>query len=291
MHLFFLGKKAFNVLQDLCKSFRDLNKFHVVIGKDSGVDNDFSLEIENLCLQNDIQFEYRDHKKTYRYSYGLAIGWRWLVKNNDQSKLFVIHDSILPKYRGFNPLVTALINGDDNIGATCILANKDFDCGDIFDIKAVNITYPIRISDAIDIVSDLYIELSTSLINKIFSNENIALEPQKDDDATYSLWRDEEDYRIDWSADASSIKRKIDSVGRPYSGASSSVGSRVLRIYSASIVEDMNISNRTPGKVIRISNGMPHVVCGIGILELNEMMWDDSNVIIDRWKKVRVRFK
>src|SRR5690606_39106999 len=96
----------------------------------------------------------------------IAAGWRWLI-NYQLSQLVVLHDSLLPKYRGFNPLVTALLARDKEIGVTAILANKDFDCGDIVDSKAISVTYPIKISDAIGNVSKLYFDLTQSLLRKI----------------------------------------------------------------------------------------------------------------------------
>ena len=58
----------------------------------------------------------------------------------DKSKLIVFHDSVLPKLRGFNPLVTSLINGYEEIGVTVLYGTEDFDRGEIILQKKVNIT-------------------------------------------------------------------------------------------------------------------------------------------------------
>ena len=52
----------------------------------------------------------------------LAIGWKKLI-NSSYQQVVVLHDSLLPKYRGWNPLLTALINGDSRIGSTALIAN------------------------------------------------------------------------------------------------------------------------------------------------------------------------
>jgi methionyl-tRNA formyltransferase len=51
--------------------------------------------------------------------FNIAISWRWMLK---VSNLIVIHDSLLPKYRGFSPLVNMLINGEDTLGVTVLFA-------------------------------------------------------------------------------------------------------------------------------------------------------------------------
>ena len=69
------------------------------------------------------------------------------IKSNNT--LIVIHDSILPTYRGYLPLVSQLIDGQKEIGVTAILANENFDEGDIVHISKTKINYPITINDAI----------------------------------------------------------------------------------------------------------------------------------------------
>ena len=86
--------------------------------------------------------------------YQLAIGWRWLISGTEN--LIVLHDSLLPKYRGFAPLVNSLINGEQEIGVTAIWAGPEFDAGEIIFQEKAGICYPIKIQEAIEIVSGLY---------------------------------------------------------------------------------------------------------------------------------------
>ncbi len=45
------------------------------------------------------------------------VGWQYLIRQIEGT-IIVFHDSVLPRYRGFAPTVTALINGDPAIGVT-----------------------------------------------------------------------------------------------------------------------------------------------------------------------------
>ena len=71
----------------------------------------------------------------------------------------------------------------------------------------------------IDDVASVYAELGAEIVARILSQSLIAL-PQDESKVTYSLWRDEEDYRIDWHDDAKRIEHFVACVGFPYKGAS-----------------------------------------------------------------------
>src|SRR3989338_1780048 len=45
--------------------------------------------------------------------------------------IWVIHPSLLPKYRGASPIAQTLINGDTETGVTIIQADEGVDTGDI----------------------------------------------------------------------------------------------------------------------------------------------------------------
>jgi len=94
------------------------------------------------------------------------------------------------------------------------------------------------------------------------------LTPQNETEVTYWLWRDEEDYRIDWSSDAAQIQRFIDSVGNPYKGASAFMGEHTVRILDAVVEPDIQIEVRQSGKIVFMREGSPIVVCGRGLLRV-----------------------
>jgi len=114
--------------------------------------------------------------------------------------------------------------------------------------------------------------------------------PQNEAEATYSLWRDEEDYRIDWSTDPDRIKRFIDSVGNPYKGASAYMGEHRVRVLDALVEPDIQIEARQPGKVVFMREGCPVVVCGRGLLRITDLRDDTSERSLLPLKKLRTRF-
>lgn len=278
--------KGFQVLDYLINN----NKIHliknVIIGKDEHLINDFSKEIEDLCYLNNVQFYYKGNRFE-EGSYSIAISWRWII--NTKSQLIVFHDSLLPKYRGFAPLVNALINFESKIGVTALYATENYDEGDIIDQEMIPVKYPITIKNAIDLITPLYSKICFKILNNLELNNKLTTIKQNHKNASYSLWRDEEDYHIDWSMDSKSIEQFILSLGYPYKGAYSLIGDLKIRIESVQLENDIKIENRKPGKVIFVHNNEPIVICGKGLLRITKML--DNNNNIYTINKFRTRFK
>lgn len=271
--LFVLGEKGKAVLQFFLENQLQDSIFKVVIGNDNALKNDFSTEIATLCDNSGIQFELRTNSSSQfdqsEHLVAIAAGWRWIILDSFKC-LVIIHDSLLPKYRGFNPLVTALINGDQEIGATALLGTEEFDKGPIICQAKTQIVYPIKIKDAIHEMANLYFQL-THKIYDLFSEGNIPVgKTQNEIQASYSLWRDQKDYEINWSESSQYILRMIDAVGDPYLGAKTSLNGETITVNAAEISEDIEISNRCPGKVLFNTNGKPTVVCGSGLITITE---------------------
>jgi len=283
-----MSQKGFSVVQTLCdQSILDTNDF-VVVGRDKNVINDFADDIISLCKKHQIGCQERKDHQTLKTNYAMAIGWRWILPSTEN--LIVLHDSLLPKYRGFLPLVSALLNKETEVGVTALFANDYYDSGDIIAQVKTNISYPIKIQKLINLVQLNYQQLATDIVAKIKSNKELSSTPQNHDDASYSLWRDEDDYRIDWNQSASDIQRFIYAVGTPYAGASAYVDGKLIRIYDAEIFPDKEIVNRNVGKVIFMEQKKPIVVCGTGLLKLTYVV-DEQGENFLPLKSFRTRFQ
>lgn len=281
--LYLSGEKGLFSLQSLHNAIDIIDK--VVIGTDKNVQNDYSTDIQNCCVQKNIAFTFDDTNTNSAYL--ITIGWRKMININENQILIVLHDSLLPKYRGFNPLVTALINGDKTIGVTALLGTKEYDKGDIIAQESISVSYPITIQEAITKIATCYVTLLNVIFLKIKTNTLTAV-PQDHEKATYSLWRDQQDYFIHWNSSAKKIMRVINAVGFPYEGAKFRLNNEVYTIIEAHQVADVKIENRTPGKVIFKENEKIYVVCKKGILCLDKVV-NSQNELQKFESKFRLR--
>lgn len=283
--------KGFKVL----KSLLDQDLGHMIsfvcIGNDSAVEKDYSQEITDLCLEYNLCWYPRGTEISFKSTeYEVAISWRWLIESK-KIPLIVLHDSVLPKYRGFAPLVNALKNHEEKIGVTALLAREKYDTGPIILQEAVEINYPIKIQDAIEIITPLYVNLVTSIFKQILNGDDLNYIDQNHSDATYSLWLDNDDYYIDWSWSAGYIERFVNATGFPYTGAKTKTDKDVISIEQVEVVDDVNIVNRTPGKVIFIEDNIPVVVCGEGLVKIVKGCYSATGKNLLPFKKFRTKFQ
>lgn len=290
--LFLLSYKGYSVLNEIIKiGFGDTIAL-VVVGRDKNTINDYSKEIIELCETNHIKWlERRDLtlEEIDKYKYAIAISWRWLI-HLKKTQLFVVHDSLLPKYRGFAPLVNQLINKEPIIGVTLLSAAEEYDTGDIINQSQIQINYPIKIEQAIKDITKCYIEVSVGLFTTIREGKKIKSYVQDEKAATYSLWRDNQDYMIDWSKDAGYIERFINAIGYPYTSAKTYLNDKIITIEGAKEIDDVKIMNRDIGKVIFFVKGNPVVVCGKGLLMITNAYGENGTSVIPL-KKFRSRFQ
>ena len=118
VNLFLSGIKGYEVLKFIINNHNYHLINFVLIGQDKNIENDFSNEIEELCINKKLKFKFRVSRKEMipAADFSIAVAWKWLIKQKDI--LIVLHDSLLPKYRGYLPLVSQLINGEKEIGVT-----------------------------------------------------------------------------------------------------------------------------------------------------------------------------
>lgn len=288
--LYVMSRKGYAVLQDLLDAGYTDQIDKVVIAHDKNMANDYYDEMYSICKNAGISIFDKSDNVTVESAYCITIAWRWMIPLKEHTKLIVFHDSLLPKYRGFSPLVNMLINREPFIGVSALFASNEYDKGNIISQKKIAVDYPIKISDAIDAVSPLFSEIVCEIFEKIRRDQEIKATPQIESEATYSLWRDEEDYHIDWNSSAKDIQQFVYSVGYPFKGAYTTENGIVYRIINCEPMEDVTIENRTPGKMIFLYDGCPVVVCGSGLLRITEATDEDGKTVLPL-KKFRNRFK
>ena len=289
--LYLIGKKGLIALQALIDAGHCTSISAVVFAIDNGVVEDYSKEIKSLAELNAINIFNRIgeqcSKLTSRYAF--AIGWRWLIDVSKHETIIVFHDSLLPKYRGFAPLVAQLINGELIIGVTAIIASERYDEGPIVSQESIEVTYPIKIADAIDMVSERYANQIKAILSKIDSDEPLGLTEQEHSRATYSVWRDDEDLRIDWSKSSEEVRRFVDSTGHPFKGAFSIIDEKRVVILDVEEEPDLNFEFRHVGKTIMFNNEEPIVICGKGLIRITAAKWFETGKIVKKWPKFRTR--
>jgi methionyl-tRNA formyltransferase len=242
-------------------------------------------KIRSVSEQHGILFHEATRPRLEHDDLVFIVGWQYLLPNCGRFAI-VFHDSLLPRYRGFAPTVTALLNGDRELGVTALSPQQEMDAGPIFAQAARSIAYPIKIETALRQQTELMIDLGKQLHEDCMAGRLVSHE-QDHAAATYSLWRDEADYLIDWSFPAADIARFVDAVGYPYGGARTFAGDDQIIINDVSPRPDVAVERRQPGKIFQLDADRPVVVCGEGLLRIDAACLPDGTRY--QFRRLRVR--
>jgi methionyl-tRNA formyltransferase len=292
--LYLMSQKGLSVLAALLNDpVRSRIRF-VVVARDSAVKRDYFEEIAALAGQAGIACHDRRHMSKHDDCVGvmIAVSWRWLIPALPHQRLVVLHDSLLPRYRGFAPLVNALVQGDPQVGVTAVLARRDsdYDSGPVLLQRRLPIVYPATISDTIDRICTVYCDVALEVARLSALGELVGTD-QDESQVTYSPWLDESDYLIDWTQAAGTVRRFVDATGSPYRGAASYLDGRLVRItHCEEYPGPFRLERPAPGKVMLIQAGCPCVACGDGAVRILSAHYDDSDEDALPLKHLRVRF-
>ena len=208
----------------------------------------------------------------------LVVGWRSLinvdVRNAARLGAFAIHWSLLPKYRGFCPLNWAIINGEQETGATLFKLTDGADEG------------PVKAQDAVTIGPD---DDAGTLTTKLIALEQtfisaLLADPENDyvyeqiGEPTYCCWRVPTDGLLRWGQTANSLWNQVRGLTHPYPGARTLYvpegyanlldSKRTLYIWKAHVTPaSYYLHGNDAGKVERFhpASGV-NIVCGDGNL-------------------------
>ncbi|WP_449064575.1 methionyl-tRNA formyltransferase [Planomonospora algeriensis] len=165
-----------------------------------------------------------------------------------------VHDSLLPAYAGFSPLIWALINGEKEVGVTAHMMDEELDAGDIVLQRAVPVGPEDTATDLFHRTVDLIEPVVTEALGLIASGRT-DWTPQDRSKASFFHKRSIEDGNIDWTWPAEDITRLVRAQSDPYPNAFTYYRGERLRVLKASVSKA--IYGGTPGRVfIREGDGV-----------------------------------
>ncbi|MEH0527520.1 methionyl-tRNA formyltransferase [Streptomyces sp. 1222.2] len=165
-----------------------------------------------------------------------------------------IHDSLLPTYAGFSPLIWALINGEQEVGVTAHRMDGELDMGDVLLQRSVPVGAKDTATDLFHRTVDLIGPLVTDSLELIASGEAVWT-PQDRSRSSFFHKRSLEDSRIDWTWPAEDLERFVRAQSDPYPNAFTHHRGERIRIVSASVSEGRY--GGTPGRIfIREGDGV-----------------------------------
>ncbi|MFG3410261.1 methionyl-tRNA formyltransferase [Streptomyces sp. NPDC048142] len=180
----------------------------------------------------------------------VANNWRtWIpprIYNLPRHGTLNIHDSLLPAYAGFSPLIWALINGEPEVGVTAHMMDEELDAGDIVVQRTVAVGPTDTATDLFHRTVDLIAPVTVEALGLIASGQT-EFTRQDRSKASFFHKRAEEDIRIDWNWPAEDLERLVRAQSAPYPAAFTFHRGQRLEVVSA--VVSQGRYGGTPGRV------------------------------------------
>ena len=111
---------------------------------------------------------------TDKYNLGLVFSYGRIIPRKilDLFKfgVWIVHPSILPKYRGASPIAQALIDGEKETGVTLIIADEGIDTGEIIGQKKIEINLNEKRDGLTGRLVNTACELFEDTINEFINN-------------------------------------------------------------------------------------------------------------------------
>ncbi|MGY4710744.1 methionyl-tRNA formyltransferase [Mycolicibacterium sp. CBM1] len=170
-----------------------------------------------------------------------------------------LHDSLLPQFTGFSPVIWSLISGSERTGLTAHLMDAELDTGDILVQRSVEITPTSTGTSLVLDTLDLVPEVLEEALDGLEFGTAVAV-PQDLSRRTFFHKRSDRDGLVDWSWPAPDIERFIRALSDPYPNAYTYFRGQRLRLISSHV--SRCTYGGTPGRVFIEEDGGMVIVAG-----------------------------
>lgn len=178
-----------------------------------------------------------------------------------------LHASLLPEYRGANPIQRAIYDGKEETGITTMLTVLALDAGNICIQEKIKITPNMTDKELMEIISDKAPFVMYPTIKQLY---NKTLTPQKQDESGVTIAKKfkKEDSAMDWVKSAQKLHNQVRSM-TTWPCACASVADKNIKILKTA-VDDTPVS-QTAGEIVAITKEGISVATGNGTLLIKEI--------------------
>lgn len=167
-----------------------------------------------------------------------------------------LHASLLPKYRGANPIQRAIINGDKETGICTMITELGLDCGDVCLKEVIQIPEEMTCVDLFEKIS----EKSPELIEKTLTglvDKTLTPVPQCEDGVCMANKLSKEETLIDWNKSATDIHNLVRGIYK-FPSAYFLHNGKIIKVMETRVVE----GKAQPGEFVCADKNGVKVGCG-----------------------------
>ena len=173
-----------------------------------------------------------------------------------------LHASLLPKYRGANPIQRAIINGDKQTGICTMITELGLDCGDVCMREVIDIPDDTNCVDLFEEISEKSPKLIEQTLEGIVSGE---LKPEKqcENGVCMANKLTKEETKIDWTKPAKEIHNLVRGIYK-FPSAYFVHNDKIIKVLQTRVID----KSGKCGEFMNITKKGVEVGCGKGCLLL-----------------------
>ena len=173
-----------------------------------------------------------------------------------------LHASLLPRYRGANPIQRAIINGDKETGICTMITELGLDCGDICQKLVIPISDTMNCEELWNEIAEKSPKMIEETLERL---QNKTLTPQKqcEDGVCMANKLTKEECLIDWTKTNNEIHNLIRGICRCPS-AYFLFNEKIIKVIESEAVD----GSGEVGKIVNHSKEGVDIACGKGLLRL-----------------------
>lgn len=167
-----------------------------------------------------------------------------------------LHASLLPRYRGANPIQRAIINGDKETGICTMITELGLDCGDVCMREKIEIPNDMTCVDLFEKISDI----SPALLEKTLVGlveKTIIPEKQCETGVCMANKLTKEETKIDWTKSAEEIHNLVRGIYK-FPSAYFMHNDKVVKVLETRVIE----GNEACGEFVKVTKEGIEVGCG-----------------------------
>lgn len=178
-----------------------------------------------------------------------------------------LHASLLPLYRGANPIQRAIINGDKKTGICTMITEEGLDCGNICLRDEIEITENMNYEELFTLIAEKSPELiEVTLIN--MKCGTIKPIEQRHEKVTYAHKIKKEEAQIDWSQSAKQIHNLVRGLYK-FPSAHCFFNKKLIKIMETRVINDDN--KGAEGEILRLTKDGIEILTVKGVLLITKV--------------------
>jgi methionyl-tRNA formyltransferase len=181
-----------------------------------------------------------------------------------------IHPSLLPRYRGPEPVARAILNGDPFAGVCIVKVVEKMDAGPVLGITRVTVPPEVTTPEMEDQLAQVGADLLVDVITQIGERTQLEV-PQDEREASYAKKFEKNDGRIDWRKPAAKIQNFVRAL-IPYPCAFTFLGGKQrIVIHKVTGTRYAQKPEHRPGTILSVDKEWFKVACADGDLTILEL--------------------